>query len=531
MQLIKNLSIRYKLIVIILFTSVVALGIGFSAVFYHDIKTFREETVNSTRMTARLMGEHCATSLEFQYKSGVDEVLEKLESLPSITVGIVYDEEGKIFSQYFKNSAAGELLPLLGDSSGSQFTTNHLHVYQPIMVAEQRIGTIYLKASTLAFKIKIRKFKFMMFSLTIGILIFTYFLTLKLQSFVSTPILKLADVTNKISQENDYSLRVTKQSNDEIGTLYQGFNKMLEQIQLRADERDRATRALEEKTVALTRALSELKSTQAQLFQAEKMAVIGNLVAGVTHEINNPIGAVKCAADNSRRSLKKIEQILTQRGCGEVLKTSAYQALIEIFQNNTDVILSASERIAKISKSLRNFARLDEAELQLIDLREGIDNTLILLNHEIGDRVKIIKQLNEIPSIPCYASQLNQVFMTLLLYSAQTIENQGEITISTQTVSRNDNPNAQLEIRISDTGRGHSSGQIANFFDLSFTTKNSRVQLGLELSNVYNIIKKHQGEITVQSEPGNGTLFIITLPANQKFHLSQKNGLVSKAIE
>lgn len=173
------------------------------------------------------------------------------------------------------------------------------------------------------------------------------------------------------------------------------------------------------------------------------------------------------------------------------------------------MIRDASHRIAKIVKSLKSFARLDESIFQGVDLHESIDNTLALVEHEIPDDVRVEKSFGDLPQVACNPAEMNQVFMTLLTNAAQAIENNGAITIETSPHGEN------VQIKISDTGRGLPEEQAAKLFDLDFTTKGSRVGVGLGLANVYNVIKKHHGEISVSSEVGQGTEFLITLPVIQ----------------
>ncbi len=169
----------------------------------------------------------------------------------------------------------------------------------------------------------------------------------------------------------------------------------------------------------------------------------------------------------------------------------------------------AGQRIPKIVQSLNNFARSDEADFKKADIHEGIDSTLMLVLHELKDRVEVIQEYGDIPQINCYPNQLNQVFMNLLLNAAHSVEDSGIITIKTFAVDK------YVCIRISDTGKGIPSEHINRIYDPGFTTKGLGVGTGLGLSIYYNITQHHKGTVSVESEVGKDTEFTLTLPIDQ----------------
>jgi len=250
---------------------------------------------------------------------------------------------------------------------------------------------------------------------------------------------------------------------------------------------------------------SQLKEAQDQLILNEKMASLGSLVAGVAHEINTPVGAASSAADVSRRCIERIAQAL-EAGVGKLESNPQLQKVLGLLKENNGIVMEAGDRIGQIVKSLRNFARLDESEIQEADLREGIDTTLILIHHETKGRVTVIKEYDDIPSIYCYPTQLNQVFMNLLINAAQAIEGKGEIRIQTLADA------THVHVKISDTGSGITPEHLSKIFDPGFTTKGVGVGTGLGLSISYNIIQKHKGHLEVESRPGEGTTFTLSLP-------------------
>jgi len=254
-------------------------------------------------------------------------------------------------------------------------------------------------------------------------------------------------------------------------------------------------------------ALRSLNAAQAQLIHSGKMAALGNLVAGITHEINTPIGAINGAADIFNKGISKMVRILGEDHRPEntehdaVLKKTA-----RILQQNAETNMVATDRIAKILESVKNFSRLDEAEVKKADIHVGIDSALDLIEHELRDRIKLIKDYESVPAIYCRPGELNQVFMNLLMNAVQSIKDEGTITIRTSV------DNSRIEIRISDTGIGIAPEQLAHLFEPGFTTKQSRIQMRTGLYTSYSIVQKHDGEIHVQSKLGQGTTFTVFLP-------------------
>jgi signal transduction histidine kinase len=259
----------------------------------------------------------------------------------------------------------------------------------------------------------------------------------------------------------------------------------------------------------LETALNELKETQTELVHSEKMAALGKLAAGFAHEINNPIGALKSSADILTRCISKMKQFFEEREeFSEIKNDNSFQNFFKILNNNSQVFSSASDRVANTVSSFINFARLDEAEFDKVDIHQGINNTLMLIQHVVKEGTGFVKEYGDIPKIACYPGELNQVFMHLLTNAAQAMEGEGEITIRTFVEKEN------VFVRIADTGVGISPEQMQGLFDPGFTKKGSRMKAGLGLFTSYNIVQKHQGEIKVESEVGKGSTFTVVLPTD-----------------
>jgi two-component system, NtrC family, sensor kinase len=239
----------------------------------------------------------------------------------------------------------------------------------------------------------------------------------------------------------------------------------------------------------------------AQLIQTDKMAALGLLVAGVAHEINTPMGAIHSNNDIMLRAVTRIRKNLEPDTNKEVVRLLGI--LEEVCHNNE----TAAERIMHIVRSLKNFARLDEADRKRVDLHEGIESTLTLLQHQLRSRIRIEKQFGEIPGVLCHPNQLNQVFMNILANAAQAIAGAGVIKIGTWR------DGDFVKISIADTGVGIPRENLSKIFDPGFTTKGVGVGTGIGLSICYKIIEDHGGTIEVDSSKA-GTTFTIALPIN-----------------
>jgi two-component system NtrC family sensor kinase len=312
----------------------------------------------------------------------------------------------------------------------------------------------------------------------------------------------LEDQLVRVKELSDENLRAERKAKKR-----ELARKILEkELQHKAKELEEA-RKLEQALRDLERANQELKDAQAQLVQSEKMASLGMLVAGVAHEINTPVGAIRSMYDTASRGIRRLKEALDAPGAENVRSDPKVQSALEVIDEASEVIRSGSERVGHIVKRLRSFARLDEAELKEADVREGLEDTLTLLHHELKQNIEVIREYGDVPAITCYPGQLNQVFLNLLVNARQAIgDEQGEIRI--RTYHRDD----RVFIEISDNGSGIPKAHLNKLFDPGFTTKGVGVGTGLGLSISYNIVRAHGGEIRVESEEGRGTTFTVVLP-------------------
>ncbi len=279
---------------------------------------------------------------------------------------------------------------------------------------------------------------------------------------------------------------------------------------------------LTEVTDQLRQEHQALKQAQTQLLQSEKMASIGQLSAGIAHEINNPIGFITSNMQTLDDYFKKMTGFITSvnaliaQEASETLqqKVTEFHAASQldfILEDTADLIsesLEGSSRVMAIVKNLKEFSHVDSADWAYVDITEGIDSTLRIINNEIKYHIEVQRHYDDdTPQIYCQPMQLNQVFLNILVNASQAIKDQGTITV-TVSPEKDD----KIKITISDTGSGIEQKHLASIFEPFFTTKPVGSGTGLGLSVSYGIVHAHHGSIAVESEVGVGTTFTILLP-------------------
>ena len=293
---------------------------------------------------------------------------------------------------------------------------------------------------------------------------------------------------------------------------------------------------VQERTAELTSTVNELKQTQIQLVQTEKMSSLGQLVAGVAHEINNPVSFIFGNLNHTYKYIKDLIEHLKiyhknyPNPVAEILDHAEeieLDYLIEDLPNMINSMKVGAERISNISVSLRNFSRSDTSAKVAVNIHEGLESTILILRHRLkanGNRpeIHIIKEYGKLPLIHCYAGQLNQVFMNLIANAIDTLEDKiqlvqrpksVDLTIKIRTELTSEN---SVKIHIADNGQGMSNEVLTKLFDAFYTTKPTGKGTGLGLSISYQIVvEKHGGKLTCNSVLGEGTEFTIEIPIDE----------------
>ncbi|GAX45569.1 histidine kinase [Tolypothrix sp. NIES-4075] len=323
------------------------------------------------------------------------------------------------------------------------------------------------------------------------------------------------------------------------GLLVVGLIGAWRQVQLYEQIRDRALISSQQ-AQELSKTLKELQNTQAQLIHTEKMSSLGQLVAGVAHEINNPANFIHANLNHASVYSQDILDLLklyqqTYPNPTPEISDRAQDLDIEFLAEDLPKLMASmqvgTKRIREIVLSLRNFSRLDEADMKFVDIHEGLDNTLMILNRRLiatpnQSEIQIVKKYGDLPQVECYAGQLNQVFMNILVNAIDALEeasqkrsfediktNPNKIKLQTQL----DKSSHYAIVQIYDNGIGMSEYVKQRVFDHMFTTKPVGKGIGLGMAIAYQIIvEKHAGTIEVDSTPGCGTEFTIRIPLTSK---------------
>ncbi|BAY30399.1 integral membrane sensor signal transduction histidine kinase [Nostoc carneum NIES-2107] len=365
---------------------------------------------------------------------------------------------------------------------------------------------------------------------------------------ISKPIQKLQKAVLNLA-EGKLDTRVTMNCQDEIGELAIAFNKMAHDLQssrwellnineqLRDEIAERQQKAIE--LQAALQNLQNLQKTQAQLIQSAKMSSLGQLVAGIAHEINNPVSFIHgnlTHVEKYAESLMNLVELYQEYYPDPVVEIQAEAENLELeflredLPKTVDSMRIGTCRIREIVRSLRNFSHIDEAEYKVVNIHEGIDSTLLILHHRLQAKaglpaIEIIREYGNLPLVECYAGQLNQVLMNLLANAIDALE---EANSKRTTQQLKDNPNRitirtsiidtqWVQIAIADNGIGIPETARHNLFNPFFTTKPVNKGTGMGLSISYQIITEtHGGKLEYVSTPGEGTEFIIQIPSHQK---------------
>jgi PAS domain S-box-containing protein len=338
------------------------------------------------------------------------------------------------------------------------------------------------------------------------------------------------DITKQKDAERE-TTKIISSLGNVIAERTQWLNDNNKTLQWEVDKRREIEKQLRRSKLELQYTVKQLQKTQAQIIQSEKMASIGQLAAGVAHEINNPVAFMSSnlnamaqyqaqLAEILQKSMKIINTLGDSPKAGQ-LPDSTGAAVAEVqelaeqidleflFEDFPQLIEESQEgalRIRKIVGDLKDFAHPGEEQRLAADINQGLDTTINIAWNEIKYKAKLIKDYGDIPPVTCYPQQINQVFMNLLVNAAQALEKDGQILVKTRHVD------GHVVIQISDNGCGIPEAIKPKIFDPFFTTKEIGKGTGLGLNMAYNIIKKHKGKIEVESTEGCGTTFTIVLP-------------------
>ena len=555
--------------------SLITVGLGAMWVNYHLVRSGLKEQVQ-TRAQSITQGLEFATegSIELGYASNLRRVVQNYATLPTVVQIAVIDPDGQILA----NSASG-----LGVLSSEEQTGTQIERAMAIAASTGMSQRLHQTMSDRKVLVEILPFSSYIFetqgkrglaiavldlqqieqdswqtfftstvTMTVGTLGILVLMGLALHKTVLSPIKRLHHALERSQKTETFNLP-SAMPDHEIGFLAQTFEKVFqqlekhEQLQKEIEERKLAVAALREsetreraKSEQLARTLQELQQTQIQLIQTEKMSSLGQMVAGIAHEINNPVNFIHGNLSHAKEYIRDLLGLveLYQReypqpttAIAEEIEAIELDFLCEDLAKLLNSMNVGTDRIREIVCSLRMFSRLDEAEIKQADLHDGLDSTLMILHHRLKPKpdhpgIQVIKEYARLPQIGCYPGQLNQVFMNILSNAIDALDeynrsrtakeiqrNPSMISIGT-TVLDSD----WVEIQIADNGPGMSEEVRSKLFDPFFTTKPVGKGTGLGLSISYQIVvEKHGGSLRCHSGDGMGAEFTIRIPSRQVF--------------
>lgn len=317
---------------------------------------------------------------------------------------------------------------------------------------------------------------------------------------IAHPIEATTKIAQQVTKESNFTLQAPVTTQDEVGILTTSLNQLIQRI---------------------AEYTEELKQAQTQLIQTEKMSSLGQMVAGIAHEINNPVSFIYGNIEHTKGYVQELLDVgnICQQYYDKLppeVQAELDNVDLEFLAYDVPKMLGSmkngAERIRQLVLSLRNFSRLDEAEVKDVDLHEGIDSTLLILHNRFKDKIELLKQYGSLPLVKCHPAQLNQVFMNLLSNAIDALLSYSEqphkqIVIQTEVVS-----STTVIVKIRDNGPGIPPEIQNKIFDPFFTTKPIGSGTGLGLSICYQIVEKHGGQISLNSQLGEGTEFAISIP-------------------
>ncbi|GMR19463.1 MAG: hypothetical protein BMS9Abin36_0058 [Gammaproteobacteria bacterium] len=462
---------------------------------------------------------------------------------PGLVYARVRDRDGMVLAQ--AGDAAALARPFVADVQVDDATDGVLDTYEEIRAAGTTYGQVEMGLSIreiYAALANARQWATGIAVMEMGLVALFSFV---LGTYLTRQLKSLKQAAERVA-DGDLGFQVPIKGRDELARTAMAFNEMSQRLRQFNDELEQRVAQRTAELVQVQRQLQDdlerrkkmgealhrekqqqrelfrkLEQAHNQLLQSEKLASIGQLAAGVAHEINNPVGYISSNLGTLAEYQQDLFQVLDVYESLEPLLQNEDQALQRIHEvkqaarldhlrQDVPDLLSESQqgvtRVRRIVEDLKDFSHVDEGEWAEADLHQGLESTLNIVNNEIKYKTEVVREYGDLPPVMCQAPQLNQVFMNLLINAAQAIEEHGVITLRTGS------EHGWVWVEISDTGQGIEPEQLKRIFDPFFTTKPVGTGTGLGLSLSYGIVQAHGGRIDVDSEPGNGTTFRVWLP-------------------
>ncbi|WP_460826483.1 hybrid sensor histidine kinase/response regulator, partial [Massilia terrae] len=495
-------SVSAKFMLAVLATTFIALLASGAAVLGLDIKTFRASAVNDLTTQAGILAKVSTPALEFGDRAVARDNLAQLRTRPGIAAAALYAPNGALFASYARDGAA-PALPPAPQAAGFAIDSDHISMFRRIQRGNELLGTVYLNADYPLLRRVQRYLLVLAGSMLCGLLV-ALLMSAWLQSAVTRPILALTDAVRQVIFRRDFSARVEKTTNDEVGTLVDAFNSMLAEVGQRAEALERSQDALSQLNTTLEERIAqrtaELGRAHEQLHQSQKLEAVGQLTGGVAHDFNNVLQVIMS-------NLQMLQMSLAGNPAA---------------QRRLEAAAFAADRGAKLSSQLLAFARRQPLQPQAVNLSSVLRRMDELLRRSLGEAVQIETVVSGgLWTTLADPHQLENVILNLAINARDAMKGSGRLTLELGNALLDDQyvanerevPAGQyVMLAISDNGCGMPPSVRERAFEPFFTTKREGEGTGLGLSMAYGFVKQSQGHIRIYSEVGSGTTIKIYLP-------------------
>jgi len=540
MRSLARMSIRHKLTLIAMTSTGAALLLAGAALVTLEVANWKPQLLRGMASMADLVGANSTAALTFEDRDAAREVLAALRSQRNITAACLYDHAGREFARYTRTGAVAHLPAEPGRAGAARVALDHAEVFRPVVFEGQPIGIVYLESDLAELDGLVRRTVTIVVVIVLLSALAAYLLAWRLQRVISRPVLALAETARAVSSGGDYALRAPGAGDDEVGQLVVGFNHMLEQIQQRDDALEHHRGHLEAEVARRTEELvrsEQLRVTaEAQRAHSQRLESIGQLAAGIAHEINTPlqyVGDSLCFVKDAFGSLVLTvadhRRMVAAARCGpvpddvlEAAERSIEERDLDYVQDSVPKALQSATdgiaRVAEIVRAMKQFSHPGAQEMAPDDLNETIRTTVTVARNEWKYVAELTADLDpELPPVRCRAGEVRQVLLNLIVNAAHAIADvvgkdggKGRIVVSTRSAG------PWAEIRVGDTGSGIPEAIRHRIFDPFFTTKEVGRGTGQGLAIVHGIVVTgHGGSISFETETGRGTTFVVRLPIDR----------------
>lgn len=475
----RDISIKRKLMVLLTVSSIATVFLASTAFIANDLLEARRVLSQDLSVLAEVVGSNSTAALAFQDRDSAEEILSALRAEKGVVLAGIYDSRDELFATYVREGIENSTFPGAPEKDGYSFEDGYLVVSKEIELDRSKVGTVFVMSDLEELYDHLQWYANIALVIVVASFFAAFGLSARLQRTVSDPVLNLAETAKLVSDKKDYSIRAVKAGNDELGTLVDGFNGMLDQIQNRDAELRETNRMLEMK-------MKQLMEAQEELLRQEKLAMLGQLSGSVGHELRNPLGVIS----NAVYFLQTVEAEAD-----------------ETVKEYLDIIKDEVTNSQRIVSDLLDFARTKTPQPQVISSRDLIEKSLQKCS--IPENVTVKNELSAtLPSIRVDPLQVSQVLLNIITNAAQAMPEGGSIEIRGAEAN-----GGALAISVKDTGTGISPEDIEKMFQPLYTTKARGIGLGMTVSK--NLTEANGGTIGVSSKLDEGTTVILTLPTSE----------------